>query len=217
MKMFGRILLVLVVLLGIGYGAAELVAARYAEQMLADKVESKDALAKNATADVSTPLLWGLLTNNTIDRIELTTTHVQVGPLLADKAVAVLTGVHIDRAKSLKEAEVIVSSIDRLDMTVILSQESVSKALAEGVTVEFGDGVATLKALGLEVEGTLEVVGETAVAFVPNLDLPRGFPRPHLELADVPFVSCIRQILIEPGFVTVTCTKQNPPPDFPPG
>src|SRR5687767_9792364 len=110
-KMFRRILLVFVILLGIGYLGAEALGERYAEKTLAAKAVEKDAVAREATADVSTPLIWGLLTRNTIDRIELTTNHVQVGPLLADRAIAVLTGVHIDRARSLQEAEPIVSKI----------------------------------------------------------------------------------------------------------
>lgn len=216
LKMFRRMLLVFVLLLLLGYGAAEVFATRYAEKTLAAKAIEKDAVAREATADVSTPLIWGLLTRNTVDRIELTTNHVQVGPLLADRAIAVLTAVHIDRARSLREAEAIVDKIGRLDVTVILSQESVSKVLGDGVSVEFANGFAKLKALGLEVEGTFQVVGETSVEFVPKASLPRGFPRPKMELASLPFVNCIQRILIEPGFVTVTCSKDNPPPNFPP-
>lgn len=215
-KMFRRILLVFLILLGLGYGAAEALATRYAEKTLAAKAVEKDVVAREATAEVSTPLIWGLLTRNTIDRIELTTNHVQVGPLLADRAIAVLTGVHIDRAQSLREAEAVVDKIDRLEVTVILSQEAVSKVLGDGVSVEFSDGAAKLKTLGLEIEGTFQVVGETSVEFVPNATVPRGFPRPKMELANIPFVACIQKILLKPGFVTVTCFKDNPPPDFPP-
>lgn len=215
-KMFRRVLLILLILGAVGAVAAEMMAVRYAEKTLAAKAAEKDVAAREATADVSSPLLWGLLSRSTIDRIQLTTKHVQVGSLLADEAIAVLTGVHIDRARSLKEAEVIISKIDRLDVSVILSQESVSKVLGEGVSVEFADRVAKLKAMGLEVEGTFQVVDETAVEFVPKASLPRGFPRPRIDLSNAPFVSCIRQILIKPGFVTVTCSKDNPPPDFPP-
>lgn len=215
-KMFRRVLLVLLILGTIGAVAAEMMAVRYAEKTLAAKAAEKDGLAREATADVSAPLLWGLVSRNTIDRIQFTTRHVQVGPLLADEVIAVLTDVHIDRARSLKQGEPIVDKIGRLDVTVILSQEAVSKVLGDGVSVEFAQGSAKLKALGQEVEGTFQVVDETFVEFVPKASLPRGFPRPRIDLTNVPFVSCIQQILIKPGFVTVTCSKDSPPPDFPP-
>lgn len=217
--MMRRTLVVLVVLAGAGYGAAEVAAKNYAEKALAESAAAQDPIAEEAEAEVSAPLLWGLITRNTIDRIEISTRHVTVGPFIADRTVAVLTGVHLDRAASLREFEAVVSSIDRLDMTVEISAAEASKVLPEGFAFEFvGGGVVAIRGPGVSVRGRLVVAPPSAVRFEPEagVRLPRGFSPPRWEFEDIPFVTCIREIEILPGRARVTCSQENPPPTFPP-
>lgn len=215
--MFKKLLLVLVILLVGGYAVAEVAAKSFAERSLAENAASKDPVATEVEAEVSSPLLWQLFTTSTIKRIQISTRHIAIGPFTADRVTAVLTNVHLDRAASIRESEPIVDSIGRLDMIVELGDDEVSKALPEGTTFEFVKDSVILKAGSLSVEGKLEVTEPDTIRFVPDSPLPGGVRPPSWKLEDIPFVSCIRNIEIHPGFVRVTCSQQDPPARFPPG
>ena len=217
MKMFRRTLIIFVVLIGIGYGAAEVYAKSFAEKSLAENAAAKDPIAQTAQAKVSAPLIWGLLTKSSIDRIEISTQHVQLGPILGDRTTAVLTDVHIDRKASIRESEPIVDKIGRLDMSVEILQEEASKLLPNGVTFEFTSGNVAIKGpLGVSVDGKLVVRDGDTIAFEPKGVMPRGIRAPSFKLGDIPFVSCLQQIEAKPGRLRITCSQKNPPATFPP-
>lgn len=204
-------------LLVAGYGAAEVFAKSYAERSLAENAASHDPIAETAEAKVSAPLIWGLLTKSTISRIEISTKHVQLGPIIGDKTTAVLTDVHIDRKASIRESEPIVDKIGRIDMSVEITQEEASKLLPEGFSFESSPGKLTLKGpRGISVEGKLVVKGTDTIAFEPDAPLPRAIRAPSFQLGDIPFVSCLQQIEAMAGRIKVTCSQNNPPPTFPP-
>jgi len=206
--------LVLVLALYVG---AEVAAKSFAEKTLAKNAAFNDPVANEADAEVSSPLLWDLFTKNIIKRIEVSTTNVDIGPFIADRAEAILTGVHINREASFRESEPIVSKIDLLQMSLTLSQEEVSKILPQGFSFRFQSGTASFKGPGgFSLKGSFEVRGANGVAFVPRTKLPGGFSAPAFELGDIPFVSCIRDIRLEAGKATITCSHRNAPPIFPP-
>lgn len=209
--------MVFVALLVAGYGAAEVFAKSYAERSLAENAASHDPIAETATAKVSAPLIWGLLTKSTIARIEISTEHVQLGPIVGDRTTAVLTDVHIDRKASIRESEPIVDKIGRIDMSVEISSQEVSKLLPEGFSLESSPGKVTLKGpRGISLAGKLVVRGPDTIAFEPDAPLPRGLQPPSFQLGDIPFVSCLQQVEMMAGKVKVTCSQDNPPPTFPP-
>lgn len=210
-------LIVAAVILPVLYVGAEVGAKTFAEKTLAENAASHDPVADEAEAKVSSPLLWDLFTKDVVRRIEVSTTHIDIGPFLADRAEAVLNGVHIDRQASIKESEPIVSRIDLLEMTLTLAQEEVSKILPPGFTFQFQSGSVVLKGpLGLNLEGFFEVRGANGIAFVPKNKLPGGISAPAFELGDVPFVSCIKDVRLEAGKAIITCSHKNAPPIFPP-
>lgn len=216
-KMFRRALLVFAGLLVLGYGAAEVFAKSYAERSLAENAAAHDPIAQTAEAKVSSPLIWGLIRRSTIDRIEISTQHVQLGPIIGDKTTAVLTGVHLDRKASIRESEPVVDRIGRIDMSLEVRQEEMSKLLPPGFSFEVAPGTVVLKGpQGIEVAGSLKVQQPDTIVFEPVSPLPRGVRPPSFKLGDIPFVSCLQQIEAMAGRVKVTCSQQNPPPRFPP-
>lgn len=213
-KMARKALIILLGALVVLYGGAEVAAKKYAEKALAENAASQDPLATKAEAHISFPLIFGILTRNTIDRIEISTKHIQIRGFVADKATAVLHGVHLDRAASLRDTEPVIESIDRLDMSIEFRQEEISKLLPQGFRFQFTPGIVTLLGPGFAVEGDLKVTDAGTIVFAGSL--PRAITLPSIDLGDLPFVSCIRDIDAGPAIVTITCSENNPPPNFPP-
>ncbi|MEO7804792.1 MAG: LmeA family phospholipid-binding protein [Actinomycetota bacterium] len=213
-KMAKRAIIIMLGTLTVLYGVAEVAAKKYGEKALAQYAAEKDPLATNAQAQISFPIIFGILSRNTIDRVEISTNHVEIRGIVADKTTAVLTGVHLDRAASLRDREPVIESIDRLDMSIEIRQEELSKRLPQGLGFVFTPGIVTLTGPGFAVEGSLKVTAPGVIDF--DGTLPRGLKPPSLDLGDLPFVTCIREINIGPGVVTITCSLENPPSKFPP-
>lgn len=216
-KMFRRVAIGLVLLLGVGYGVAETYAKGFAEKKIAEAAEKYDPAARDTAANVSTPLLWGLITRSTVDRIEISARHLDTGPFLADRVVAVLTGVRLDRTATIKQQEPVVESIERLDMTLEISATEASKILPEGFTFEFQEGKVILRGPGLEISGKLVLMPPFGMRFDPDAGgiVPKSV-RVSWKFEDVPFVNCLKEIAIAPGLARVTCSQDNPPARFPP-
>ncbi|MGH2705531.1 MAG: LmeA family phospholipid-binding protein [Actinomycetota bacterium] len=213
-----RLLILLVVLLVGGYGAAEVATKGYTERKIAATIEEKDPRTTNVDADVSIPLLVGLAANGSIRRVDVSVTDVTAAPLMVHRVVAVFHDVALDTGESLRRREPVVTSIRRLDVTAEISEENASKLLPPGFRVELGDGTLTLRGLGLAVEGTLTVSPPSSLVFEPaeGARLPLGIAVPVLRLQGVPYVTCVRHLEFRPGLLRLTCSIDNPPPRFPP-
>jgi hypothetical protein len=212
MKFLRRLLIALIIVGVGGYGFAEASAKRYAEKAIAEKVKQVDPAANEVEAHVSSPLLFGVLSRGTIDKITVSADHLKVGSFTADKTTGVLHGVHIDKAESLKQKKPVIESIDQADVTVEISDVEVSKALPRGLSFRFEDSLAILQGPGFSVEGTLEVEAHNSVRFRPKaVGLPRGVAPPALRFGDIAFLNCIDGIELHKGGATITCSKKNPP------
>lgn len=215
--MLKKIFLVVLILLGASYAGAEFAAASFAEKAIAESAAERDPLAREVTAQVSKPLLFNLLRSSVIDRIEVSTTHVQVGPVSADRATAVLYGVRLDVGASIAQREPVVESIDRLEMTLEISQGAASAVLPEGFRFEFhSGGRVVLAGNGIEVSGRLTLVPPATLRFEPDAgSVPPGI-NPEWTLEEIPFVTCLESLEISEGVARVSCSQEDPPPDFPP-
>ena len=204
--------LILVAIVGIGgYGFAEASAKRYAEKAIVEKVKQADPAANEVEAHVSSPLLWGVLSRSTIDKITVSTDHLKLGQYTADKTTGVLHGVHLDKTQSLKQKKPVIESIDQADVTVEISDIEVSKALPSGLSFRFVESAAILQGPGFSIEGTLEVEPNNRVRFRPKSALPRGIVPPAVRFGDIAFLNCIEAIELHKGGAKITCSKKNPP------
>jgi hypothetical protein len=217
-KMIRRVAVLLVVAVPASYGAGEVAATKYTQSALAKKIKEEDPAAQDVKAKVSTPLVWGLITRNTVDRIEASATHVKIGDFFAGRVSATLHGVVVDRPASIKQRQIVLTSIDRLDATVEMSQEEVSKILPTGLHFRFQeDGEVEVAGPAGSIKGKLVIVPPSAIKFQPTTpSLLRGLAVPVWDMSNIPLVTCIHDIEVHAGSVKVTCTQNNPPAKFPP-
>lgn len=214
-KLFRRLVVILIVLAAAGYGVAEVYAKGYAEERMVQMAEERDPLAQGSEASVSAPLIFGIVRNGTIARIEISNRHLDVGPFIADQVSAVLTGVHLDRAESFRTRSIKLESIDRIEMSVEVTQEEASKVLPEGFRFEFSEDRVSLIGGDLEVSGRFEISGHNEVTFTSDEPIP-GARSITWRFGAIPFVTCISSVELEEGLLIVVCTEDNPPAQFPP-
>lgn len=214
-----KAILVLLVLVVVGYAAAEVFAKRFVEERIERAVAEREPQAREIRAEVSAPLLFGLLTSGAVSRIEVSASQVPVVRVFStDRITAVLHGVELDRAASRERRRAVVRSIDRLEVTVEVAQEELSRVLPPGYRFELAPGAVTLQGpAGLSVRGRLAVQPPAGLRFEPLSVplLPAGVRVPLVELAEVLFVSCISSVELLPGLLRVTCSRDDPPVPFP--
>lgn len=211
---FRKLLLLLVILILGGYGAAEVWAKGLAEEKIEEAAEERDPLARGSDASVSFPLLWGVMTRGTINRVEISNRHVELGPFVSDEVRAEFTGVHIDRARSIAARRPEVISIDRAEISFTVSQEEASKVLPQGFRFDFGDNAVALIGPGIQIPGRIESSGDSGLRFIPEQDaLPRGVGAAW-DFGDMPFVECAVEVSITPGLMRASCAVDDPPVEF---
>lgn len=212
-----RRLIWLLAILVVIYGAGEFAAKSYAEDKIEEQVKDKYSLAREVDASVSVPLIFGLITGSAIDRVEVAVDHFDAGEFLTDRVTAVLTRVHIDAGESIRRRELVVDSVERLDVTIEISDDEASKSLPQGLAFRFESGKVSLEGAAVSVDGKFEVAGND-VRFVPEQTpaLPREFQAPVWKLGSLPLVTCLRDIEVLSGLVRITCSTDNPPAEFPP-
>lgn len=220
-RMFRRALMVFLIIVLLGYGALEVAAKTFAERRLEELAEERHRLALEAQASVSVPLLYGIVVNSRINRVEIATTQLNLGPFVADRAGAVIEGIHLDRLATLAEREPVIQSIDRLEMFVEFTSEEASRVLPEGFSFAFvADGSVQLQIPGgNSVRGRLVIIEGVLVRFDPEAGaaLPPGLRQPLWSFVDIPFVTCLQSVEIRAGTARITCVEEDPPSRFPPG
>lgn len=212
-----RLLILLLVILVVLYGAADVYAKRFAQSKIEEQVMKRYPVAGEVDATVSVPLIFGLITGSKVDRVEVAINHVNAGEFFTDRVTAVFTGVHVKVGESISRRELVVDSIDRLDVTVEILEGEASRTLPSGFAFDFQDGrVSVTGPGGVSVEGEFEV-REHEVRFVPveTVSIPGGFRSPIWNLTALPLASCLREIEIVPGRVRITCSVDSPPAEFP--
>ncbi|MGH2767929.1 MAG: LmeA family phospholipid-binding protein [Actinomycetota bacterium] len=210
--MFRRVLLVFVVLMAVAYAAAEVGAKRWVEAKIARYAREQDPLAADVEAEVSAPLLFGVISRSAVDRVVVSARSVAVGTLVADRAQAELSGVHLRALESVRRGAPVVDSIDHLEASVEMTDQELSKLLPPGFRFEFEDGVPILQGPAVELRLRLRRDGTRIRLEVdPGVPLPAGLSLPVLELAEVPFLACIEEVSFRPGRMLVLCRMDHPP------
>jgi len=211
-----RLAVVLLVILPLLYGGAEVASAAYAEKVLAETAARHDPAASEVSADVSFPFLLDFALRSSVDRVVLEIEHVDLGRFLADRVSVALLGVHLDRARTLSRREPVVESVDRLEAVIELSASEVSKILPEGFRFEFSEGGARLLGPGTETVVTFAVLGPGTIGFESaSGPLPRGIPS-SWEFSKIPLVDCLDEVSLEDGLLKLRCAENDPPATYPP-
>ncbi len=214
LKWLKRLVILFLILAGGGYAFAEVKAKGYAEEHI--EAEARTAApASNSQATVSFPFVWDLITKSGVQKVEVTLTEYNLGPFLADRVVAAFNNIHVDKAATLRERELVISSIESLDITVGVSASQVSRTLPEGLSFEFAADSVVLHGPGFEVAGNLKTVASGRVVFETATPLPRGVAVSGFDLG-MPFVDCAQRIVILPSLLTIICRVDNPPVDLRP-
>lgn len=214
LKWLKRLVILLLVLAGGAYAFAEVKAKGYAEDHIEAEVRAA-APASNSQATVSFPFVWDLITKGEVQKVEVTLTGYNLGPFLADRVVAAFNNIHLDKAATLRERELVISSIESLDITVGVSATEVSRTLPEGLSFEFATDSVVLHGPGFEVAGTWKTAASGRVVFETATPLPRGVAVSGFDLG-MPFVDCAKRIFIKPGLLEIICRVDNPPVDLRP-
>lgn len=201
----------------LAYVGGEFAAKRYAESSLAMKVVEEDPVARQVKVRVSAPLLFRLMTNRAVDHIFLSASHVDVGPFLADKVGARIDKIKLDVGRLLRHSEAVITSIDRVDSYVEVSQAQASKVLPPGFRFEFTRSGVVVKGAGVVVKGRFKIVPPAEVVFEldPGATLPAGMAAPSWTFERIPFVTCLETLAFEPGLLRITCSNRDPVNDFP--
>lgn len=213
-----RFLVGLLIILVVLYGAGELYAKKYAEGKVEEQVRERYPAAREVDATVSAPIVFGLIAGSKVGRVEVAVGHVDAGEFFTDRVTALLTGVHVDMGESVSKRKLVVDSVERLDLTIEISEEEASKTLPTGFAFDFQDGTVLVTGpRGISIEGKFEV-RQHEVNFVPDrlALLPRAFQPPTWGLKALPMASCLREIQVLPARVKITCSINNPPARFPP-
>lgn len=200
------------------YGAAEVLAKGYAQTKIEENVKERYPAAREVKSSVSAPVIFGLLTQSAISRVEIAVRHVEAGVLLTDRVSVTLYDVRIDLGESIRRREAVVDRIDRLDLTVEISDDQASKTLPEAFAFEFSPEGVVITAPGIRIRGRLQIASESQLVFVPEEPqrLPPSFRPPVWELKGIPLFACLEKVEVRPGRVRVTCSIEDPPTDFPP-
>ncbi|MGH2769234.1 MAG: hypothetical protein ACRDJF_01740, partial [Actinomycetota bacterium] len=161
--------------------------------------------------------VFDLARERTVRSVEVSAGHLDLEDLIADRASATATGVHVDLGASARQRKLVISSIDRLDLDLKISQEEASKLAPRGFAFEFGSGVVTVRGPVGSVQGRLEVASPSELGFRPQAPLP-GLPAISLRFDLAPLVDCLQGVEVVPGAIRITCSKDDPPTDsFLPG
>jgi hypothetical protein len=205
-------LLVLLLVLAVVYGGAEVGTKVYAESRIEQQIEASVPNA-DASSSVSLPVVYPVLVESDVARVRVSVRGIDVGPFDAEVVTANFTGVRIDRDATFRDRALRVRSIDRLVATAEITDSEVSKILPSGLSFEFQPDTVTLNLPGgISVGGRFEQSGG-GVRFAPrDSELPGGLRAPSFRLADVPYLSCINRIEIQQGRAIVSCEIDNPPP-----
>lgn len=219
-RMIRRAFVAFLLIVLIGYGALEVAAKSYAETTLEELAVERNTLAQSAEAQVSVPLLYGILFRGEMRRVEIATTQVNVGPFLADRARAVIRGIKVDRFATVLEREPIIESIEAIEMTLEFNSLEASKTLPEGFSFEFlTDGKVRLSGPNVDVRGRFVILEGPVIRFDPDAgsSLPQVLGTPSWSFDGIPFVTCVSSIEIVAPLARITCVERDPPPRFPPG
>jgi len=213
-KWLKRLIVLFLIVAGGGYAFAEVKARGFTEEKI-EAEASAVAPAANPQATVSFPLVWTLITKSEVQTVEVILTGYDLGPFLADRVFAFFNGIHVEKVATLRERELVLSSIDSLDLIVEVSAAEVSRALTGGLSFEFAADSALLKGPGLEIAGTLRSESAGRIFFEPSTALPKGVAVPDFEVS-MPFVDCLQRVVVKPGLLEIACHINNPPADFRP-
>lgn len=205
-----KALVVIAVIAAAGYGAAEIVAQRYAEKQIAAFAAKRNPLTGDVTAQVSFPLLWDLWSTSTIRGVKLSTNTVPFG-ILSGEAWLEAAGVHLDRPATVRSRKPVVTSVDRLEASVEISESQLSKLLPSRIKFDIRPGLVSVVGPGFEVDGRFALSGGK-LRFQPagGRRLPPGVGVGAWSVPRVPFLSCAENLQTRRNALRVSCSVDHP-------
>jgi hypothetical protein len=215
--MVRRTIIFILLVLVVGYGAAEVWVKGYAEGRIEEEVAALNPTVRRVEAEVSVPLLFEIIGRAEVSRVEVSTTQVDLGPFIADRVTAILRNVAVDRWPTLIQREPVIQSIERVDTSVEFTSEQASRVLPQGWSFVFNPGgTAAVRGPGFEVSGRLEVL-DSSIRFAPDpgVAMPGGVAAPRWSFGPIPFVTCLRSVRVSSGLARVTCSVDDPPARLP--
>lgn len=213
-RLLKLLVLGVVVLVVVAVVALDLVSRYVVQRGIVDAVKAKDPSAQNVSASVSLPLLYTFVTQRRIDRVTVLADQVDLGPVVAAHVTAVATGVHLRvpfNPADLSASTVQVTGIDRIALSAEITDAEMSATLPAGFTFTFGDGTATVHTPFGSVTVKPHVTSPGHIGFTLAGSPLAGLTTPELSLSAEPLSSCLDDVALSPGELTVDCAEDNPP------
>lgn len=173
-------------------------------------VHQRDPSAQAVSAVVGIPVVWGFLVHGSVPRVTVSARHVNLSVLTADRVTADARGVHLDVVTSIIDRRADVTRIDRLSLTVAVTEAEASAALPHGWAFSFADGTATLHTPLGAVTGRFGVPAAGRVAFALASPPIPGLPLvPSISFPVQPLASCVSGVRVSPGTLTISCVQTD--------
>jgi hypothetical protein len=204
-----RVAIVAVVLIA---AVTELGARFLVEAGIVSAVHRRDPGATDVAAQVSFPLLYGVLVHRSVSRVQVTAGQVNLGPVVADQVTATATGVHLS-AFSLTR-RVSVTSIDHIDLAASFTAAEASAALPPGFSFVFGQDTVTLQTPITSITGRFTITAPGRLTFTITGSPIGGLTLPSLAFSASPLPACLNAVTLQPGFATLACSEDRPPATF---
>ena len=207
-------LVALLLLVSLAAALGEVAARLLLEHRIARAVAKAEPGATDVTSGVGFPVLPRLLAGGRLGRVSASARNVNLSLLTADQVSAAADGVHVDVGAALAGGRAVVTHIDRIDLTLTITEAEASAILPPGFTFTFGDGTVTLHALVAPISGrfSVEPPGRVVFSFVGS---PlEGIRVPDIKFGVHPLDTCLQSIVLRPGTLTITCRENNPSTDL---
>jgi LmeA-like phospholipid-binding len=182
---------------------------------VAAAVARRDPSARDISVSLPVPILPTLLVKSSLSRVTVSARQVNLSSLTADKVVAVATRVHVNLPSSLANKRAQVTHIDRIHLTIRVTQEEASALLPPGYKFVFGKGTVTLQGLVTSVTGRFRLEPPARIVFtVVGSSVPGATLLPAISFRVPPLAQCVQSVVLNPGVMAVTCTETNPSTDL---
>lgn len=207
-------LVALLILVVLAAAAAEVATRLLLEHRIAGAVAGAEPGATDVTAAVAFPVLPRLLAGGRIGRVSASARNVNLSLLTADRVSAVADGVDVDVSGALGGRSEVVTHVDRIDLTLTITEAEVSAILPSGFSFTFGDGTVTLHALVASISGRFSVEPTARIVFSFVGSPLEGIRVPDIKFGVHPLDTCLQSIVLRPGTLTITCRETNPSTDL---
>jgi LmeA-like phospholipid-binding len=193
----------------------EVAAHFFFQSQVAAAVAKDDPNAQDVSASLPIPMLPTLLTRSSLSRVTVSAHQVNLSSLTAAKVVAVARGVHVNLPYSLVNKRVQITHVDRIDLTLTITQDEASALLPAGYRFVFGKDTVTLQGTTTSITGRFRLEPPSRIVFsVVGSSVPVLTLLPAISFRVRPLANCVQSATLTPGNLTVTCEETNPSVDL---